>query len=202
MERLGAASGSILADSGSMAHDSDHLLAACRRIAEDSLYTAQAHFEMASQKGRRASFWLVLLPSLVGFASGLAVAIGAPGWVGAFAACAGIVSAVATFLGVAKEATAHEIAGKLLTQLRHEARALCDTYAPPDMPRDLFAAQVRALQDRYRAFVASLPLTDDKAFTKAQAKIQSGTFRYDSESPTALPGTAQPSLPAPKKDRE
>src|ERR1019366_6720347 len=120
-----------------MASNPDNSQVACRRVAEDCLYTAQTHFEMASTKGKRAKGWLVLLPSLVGSASGLAVAIGAPGWVGAFAAMAGIVSGVATFLGVEKEATAHEVAGKLLTQLRHEALALSDTHEP-DMPVDQF----------------------------------------------------------------
>jgi hypothetical protein len=180
-----------------MANDSSHLLAACRRIEENCLYTGQTHFEMAAQKAKRAKGWLVLFPSLVSAASGLAVALGAPGWVGGFAAVSGVISGVATFLGVDKEANAHETAGKLLTQLRHEARALCDTYAP-DMPVELFASQVRALDNRYGAFVASLPLTDEKAFEKVRARIRSGTFQYDSE---AIAGTpSAPSLPAPKRE--
>src|SRR5262245_35861925 len=173
-----------------MATDSSHLHAACHRTAQDCLYTAQTHFAMASEKARRASGWLVLFPSLVAAVSGLAVAIGAPGWIGAFAAVAGIVSGVATFLGVGKEATAHEVAAKLLTQLRHEALALCDTYAP-DMSTEQFATQVRALQNRYGAFVASLPLTSESAFKKAQMRIRAGTFEYDTNS-RALPRTVQP----------
>jgi hypothetical protein len=184
-----------------MVKTSEHLQAACRRVEQDCLYTAQTHFEMASQKAKRAKGWLVLLPSFVSSISGLAVALGAPGWIGAFAAVSGVVTGVATFLGIDKDANAHELAGKLLTQLRHEARALCDTYSP-DLPVDQFASQVLALQNRYGAFVASLPLTSDKAFERVRAKIKSGTFQYDSESPTALPGTAQSSLPAPKKDGE
>lgn len=163
-----------------MANDSAHLLTACQRIAQDCLYTGQTHFEMASQKARRSKGWLILLPSVVSSISGIAVACGAPGWIGAFAALSGVVSGVATFLGVDKDAAAHETAGKLLTQLRHEARALCDTYAP-DMPVEHFAAQVRALENRYGAFVASLPLTDEKAFDKVRLRIKAGTFRYDPE---------------------
>lgn len=179
-----------------MTQTSEHLLAECKKIEENCLYTGQTHFEIASQKARRASGWLVLLPSLISAGSGLAVAIGAPGWVGAFAAFAGIVSGVATFLGVGKEANAHETAGKLLTQLRDEARALRETFSLEWSP-DQFATEVRALGTRYRAFVASLPLTEDAAFEKVRAKIRSGVFQFDSAAPAALPGTAQPGLPAP-----
>jgi hypothetical protein len=189
-----------------MTKTSDHLLAACRRIEENCLYTGQTHFAMASQKSKRAKGWLVLLPSAVSSLSGLIVALGAPGWVGAFAAVSGVVSGVATFLGVDKDVNAHENAGKLLTQLRHEAGALCDTYSP-DLPQEQFAAQVRALENRYGAYVASLPLTDDKEFEKVRTRVRSGTFQYDSALP-ASPGREQPSLPAsvqaslsaPKKD--
>ena len=179
-----------------MANDNAHLVQACRRIAEDSLYTAQTHFEMAAAIGRRAKAWLVLFPSVISALSGLAVAIGAPAWIGGFAAIGGVMSGVASFLGVEKEATSHEIAGKLLTQLRLEALALCDTHAN-NITAEEFAAQVRALQYRYSAFVASLPLTDDKAFKKAQAKVQSGTFKYDADSPVGLSSAHVTSLLAP-----
>jgi hypothetical protein len=193
-------SGTIRAGTRPMTNNSDHLLAACRRLEENCLYTSQTHFEMASQKATRAKGWMVLLPSAISSVSGLIVALGAPGWVGAFAAIAGVVSGVATFLGVDKDATAHEMAGKLLTQLRHEARALSDTYSP-DMPVDRFAADLRALENRYGAFVASLPLTDDKAFEKVRGKIKSGTFQYDSEASPALDAAApRQALPAPTKD--
>lgn len=181
-----------------MASSSEHLLSECRKIEENSLYTAQTHFEMASQKAKRASGWLVLLPSLVSAASGLAVAIGAPAWVGAFAAFSGVVSGVATFLGVGKEASAHEMAGKLLTQLRDEARALRETYSS-DLSIEHFATEVRALGNRYRAFVASLPLTEERAFEKARAKIRSGLFQFDSET-AELPESAPLALLASKKD--
>lgn len=177
--------------------DPAHRLAlACRRVAENSLYTGQTHFAMAEQKAKRTKLWLMLLPSVVSAASGLAVALGAPAWVGAFAAFAGAVSAIASFLGVDKEANAHEVAGKLLTQLRHEAHALCETYSP-DMSVAQFEAQVRALEQRYGAFVASLPLTDDTVFEKVRTRIQSGTFKYDSEAEPTPASPAPKALPAP-----
>jgi hypothetical protein len=162
-----------------MAQEKDHLLAECEKVEENCLYTAQTHFVMAAKKQRLASGWLVVLPSIVSSLSGLAVAIGAKPWVGAFAAVAGVVSGVATFLGVDKEASSHETAGKLLTQLRDDSRALRETYSH-DLSAEQLGTEVRAIGNRYRAYVASLPLTDEASFEKARAKIKSGTFVFDS----------------------
>jgi hypothetical protein len=177
-----------------MADHHDQLVASCRRLEDDCTYTGMTHFEMAAQKGRAAKGWLVLLPSMVSAGSGLAVALAAPGWVGAFAALAGVISAVATFLGVDKEATAHEMAGKLLTQLKHEARALREA---DDLDDDGFAAQLRVLQNRYGAFVASLPVTDNKAFQKVRARLKARAAHEDTDSiPTVRDGAKRPALPA------
>lgn len=163
-----------------MPTSTDHLKTECKKIEENCLYTGQTHFAIAARKERRATGWLVLAPSVVSAVSGFATALGAPNWVGAFAALAGVVSGVATFLGVTKEATAHELAGKLLTQLRDEARALRETYSA-DLSQEQFATEVRALGNRYRAFVASLPPTNDEDFESVRKKIRSGTFEFDSE---------------------
>jgi hypothetical protein len=178
-----------------MTTDVQHLLVECQRIEENSLYTAQAHFEIATSTGRRKKVWLQFLPSLVGAGCGLAVAIGAPPWIAAFSAFAGVVSAVATFLGVEKEAGAHEAAGKLLTQLRDEARALREAYSPA-LTQEQFSAEVRALGNRYRAYVASLPLTNDAAFERGRKKIKDQAFQFDAQAPAVPPTTAAPSLPA------
>jgi hypothetical protein len=178
----------------------DHLIAACRRIEDDCTYTGQTHFEMAAMKSRSAKGWLVFLPSMVSASSGLAVALGVAGWVGAFAALAGTISAVATFLGVDKEATAHEMAGKLLTQLKHEARALREADAP-DLSVESLAAQVRVLTNRYGAFVASLPVTDNKAFQRVRARLKARALPEDSLSiPTVREGPKPAALPAPEGD--
>jgi len=182
-----------------MANDSEHLLAECKKIEENCLYTAQTHFEMASDKGKRAKAWLVLLPSIVSASSGLAVAIGAPGWIGAFAAVSGVVSGVATFLGVGKESSAHETAGKRPTQSRDEARVLGETYSR-DLSAQQLAVEVRALGNRYRAYVASLPVTDGRAFEKARAKIKSGAFAFDADAVAKPPASIPPSLTASTKD--
>lgn len=179
-----------------MTEPHDKVVARCKRVQENALYTAQAHFEIATEKGTRARVWLVLVPSLASSACGLAVALGCPAWLGAVPALAGAISAVSAFLGIEKEASAHESAGKLLTQLRHDARAVCDR-STEAIPAGFFEAEVLALEHRYGAFVASLPLTNDAAFEKARKKIQSGTFKYDHEGAQPQTPTEPPQLPPP-----
>lgn len=180
-----------------MTIDVGHLVAECKKIEENCLYTGQTHFAMAASSGRKVKVWLMLIPSIIGAGSGLAVALGAPTWIGAFAAFTGIVTSVATFLGIDRESIAHETAGKLLTQLRDETRALREAYSP-NMTPEQFATDVRALGNRYRAFVASLPLTSDDAFEKARKKVKDGVFQFDSDAqqPPAVQGPTTPSLPA------
>ena len=176
-----------------------HLLKECDRIAENSLYTAQTHFVVAAKVRRRARGWLVLLPSVVSAVAGVVVAVGGPAMVGAAAALAGCVSGVAAFLGVDRDASAHEQAGRLMTQLRDEVRALRQTYAL-DMSREKLAVEVRALGDRYRTFAATLPITDDAAFEKARERIKSGRFEFDAEA-KRLPEEAQSQLPSKTGER-
>ena len=54
-------------------------------------------WRLAAQK-RRSLVWL-LVPSLISSLSGLAVVLGAPSWIGAFAALSGAVSGAACFFG-------------------------------------------------------------------------------------------------------
>lgn len=175
---------------------SAHLVQECHRIAEDSLYTAQAHFEIATSKGRGVKIWLQLVPSVATAASGTVVAMGGPLWCGAIAALSGVVTGVGAYLGVDKETTSHTVAAKLFTKLRHEARALGETYSSGMSDRELLA-EVRKLRDQYANYVESSPDTDEDAFAKAQKKIQEGRFKPDafaaSQAAKALPESASSS---------
>ncbi|HTE54976.1 MAG TPA: SLATT domain-containing protein [Kofleriaceae bacterium] len=189
------------------------MLAECRRIEENCLYTGQAHFEIAKHRGKSARLWLTLVPALVSAVASFVVAVGAPKLIAAVASLSSAVIAIGSFLGAGKDAAAHENAGKLLTQLRDETRAL-RLVSAPGLTTEQLAAEVKALGTRYRAFVASLPTTDAATFEKVRARIRSGTFEFDSDgaTPSALSGTLQPpaltptadrrSLPASEKDGE
>jgi hypothetical protein len=184
-----------------MENTSEHLLAECRRIEENCLYTGQTHFEIAKQAGKRARLWLVFVPSLVSAVASFVVAVGAPKLIAAVASISSAVIAIGAFLGAGKDAAAHENAGRVLTQLRDETRALREV-SGPDLNPEQLAVEVRALGTRYRAFVASLPMTDHAAFEKVRARIKSGTFQFDSDAAPAPAGSQQTSLPAPRSDAD
>lgn len=154
-----------------------HLLEECRTVAENCLYTAQSHFEAVNPTRWRARLLLVI-PAVVAAASGFLTAIGLPKWIGAFGAVAGLVVAVASILGVDREPAYHQQAGNLLTALRHEARALAETYWR-ELTRDQIFAEVRRINDRYNCLVQALECTDSKAFDRARKRIKAGRFEMD-----------------------
>ena len=153
------------------------LLDECRTIAENCLYTAQAHYVMSKRAYWRGKVFLII-PSCVSAVAGILTAVGLPGWIGAFAAAAGLVSAVASTLGVAEDESAHTSAGNLFTCLRHEARAIHETFYP-DLTHEQLLSEVRRLSDRYNCLVQGTKSTDDKSFTAGREKIRSGTFTPD-----------------------
>lgn len=160
-----------------MVASSQHLVDECRIVAENCLYTAQAHFVLAV-KAERQSRWLLIFPSIVAAISGILVAIGQPGWIGAFAAASGLVAGVASALGVDRKATIHKQAGNLMTALRHEARALCDTYWLELEHQQLFV-EVRRINDKYNCLIQALEITDSASFEKARKRIKEGFFDPD-----------------------
>ncbi len=60
--------------------NNDNLINECRRIEEDCLYTAEAHYIDAACAGR-VSFWVKLIPAVAAAVSGAALLGGAPGWI-------------------------------------------------------------------------------------------------------------------------
>lgn len=156
---------------------SQHLIDECKTVAENCLYNAQAHFLLARKAELKAQL-LLILPSIAAAISGFLTAIGLPGWIGAFAAVSGVVSGVASALGVDRKAASHKQAGNLMTALRHEARTLCDTYWR-ELPHEQFVSEVRRLNDRYNSLIQVLEATDSKAFEKARITIKQGIFEPD-----------------------
>ena len=181
------------------------------RLEESCLHLAQAQFESATRKGARGRTWLVLIPGVVSAAVGIAVAVGGPAALGALAALAGITTAVASFLGVDRDASTHELAGKVLTGLRHEARFLREATAM-ELSDDQYHAEIKRLSDRYNSYQLSQPTPDPKAYAAARASIKEKKFEFDAdEKQTMLAGPVvsqaltqepQASLPAPKSDSE
>lgn len=155
-----------------------YLLDECKTIAENCLYTAQTHYEMANKKIFRTRLLLLIIPSCVAAIAGILTAVGFPGWLGAISAVAGFITAIASYLGIDQQAMAHKQAANLLTALRHEARALSETYWR-ELPHGQLVAEVRRLGDRYNSLIQALETTDTTAFELARKRIQSGIFEMD-----------------------
>jgi hypothetical protein len=173
------------------------LLDECHTIDENCSYTAQAHFE-ACADAERMTKTLTIAPSIVGALIGAAVAVGAPTWLGILGAVAGVTSGLASGLGVDKRGTAHKSAANLLTGLRHDARALRETFAA-HMADEVLLAEVRRLHDRYGVLIQASEITDNKYFERARQRIQAGRLEPDfrQRSQPALPGTADTPTGAP-----
>ena len=153
------------------------LLNELQTIEENCIYTAQAHFIIAGRKGTITQVVFVLASVGAAVAGGL-VAAGLPAWIGMFSAVGGSVGAVAAALGADRDVHSHRVAANALTRLRHEARALRETFSP-SMDPDELTREVRRLSDSYNSMIQGLPPTDDKSMDKASKAIKSGRFVPD-----------------------
>lgn len=154
-----------------------HLINECKIVEENCLYTSQAHFAMADKAEFQARLFLIV-PSCIAAVSGIFTAIGFPAWIGSFAAVSGLITGLASAFGVDRKAGAHKQAGNVLTALRHEARALYESYWR-EIPREQFVAEVRRIHDRHNSLIQILETTDNAAFEKGRKKIKAGIFEPD-----------------------
>lgn len=72
----------------------------------------------------------------------------------------------------------HLLAGKNFTALKHDARALHETFSLGMDDAEL-AIEAKKLHERYNDLVKFVPQTDDKAFNLARGKIQQGIHDPD-----------------------
>lgn len=154
-----------------------HLIEELKTIEENCLYTGQAHFVIASRKGAAVQRVFVIASAAAGIAGAL-VAAGLPAWIGIVSAVAGAVGAVAGALGADEDVHSHRVAANVLTRLRHEARALRETFWNGMDPAEL-TREVRRLSEYYNGLIQGLPPTDDEAMAKATEQIRSGRFVPD-----------------------
>ena len=160
-----------------MSADIAPFLEELKTVEENCLYTAQAHFEIASRKSGTVKT-VYIVAALVSALGGCLVAFGMPKWLGALPALGGAMGAVFSAVGIDKDVHTHLVAANALTKLRHEARALRETYSTTMTPEDL-SRDTRNVSDAYNSMIQGLPPTDEKAMQKARAVIQSGRFEPD-----------------------
>jgi hypothetical protein len=159
--------------------DNSHLINECKRIEEDCTYNAETHHSIASCNDR-ISFWIKFIPAAVAAGSGIAVLKGSPIWVAWLSILSGVVFALATILNPDRNANDHTKAAKDFTVLKHDSRALYQTFSH-EMSQSEYYISVRLLRDRYNNLIRHTPKTSDKAFRKASKKIKAGSHRPDFE---------------------
>lgn len=179
-----------------MTTNTSPFLAELHTVEENCLYTAQAHFAIASRKGTVVKV-VYITAAVLSAIGGCLVALGLPKWLGVLPALGGVVGAVISAVGVDRNVHAHLIAANALTKLRHEARSLRETFSTA-MPLADLARDTRRITEAYNNIIQGLPPTDERAMKKARTAIQSGRFEPDFRSS----GARSKTLPAGKFDQD
>ena len=159
--------------------NNEHLITECKQIEDDCKYTAEAHHTIASGN-EKMGLGLKIIPAGVAAGSGVALLSGYPSWVAWLAIISGVVFAMTTIMGPDKRANDHTKAAKDYTVLKHDARALYQTFSH-EMSQSEFYLSVRLLRERYNNLVSQTPKTTDKAFEKARLKVKSDRHTPDFE---------------------
>jgi len=159
--------------------NNDHLIDECRRIEDDCLYTAEAHYIIAAGASC-VSFWVKLIPALAAAVSGAALLSGAPNWIAWFSVIAGVAFALQSIMNPDKKKEEHSQAGKSYTALKHESRALYQTFRK-EMDQNSFSIMVRILRERYNMIAKMTPQTTIKAFEEGRKRIKAGRHTPDFE---------------------
>jgi hypothetical protein len=157
--------------------NNSHLIDECQRIEDDCLYTAEAHYIIASAAGRMG-FWVKFIPAFAASASGAALLNGAPDFIAWFSVIAGVAFALQSILNPDKKQEDHSQAGKCYTALKHESRALSETFYK-EMDRNSFSVFVRILRERYNMILKLTPQTTIKSFEEGRNRVKAGRHSPD-----------------------
>lgn len=154
------------------------LITECKQIQEDSTYTAEAHYIIADKLSKKA-FWYKVTPACITVFSAFQLLTGSPSWVAWVTLLSGLVTIMNVFMEPEKRARGHLFAAKNFTVLKHEARALHESFKD-FITEDEFYHTVKRLRERYDLLVQFTPSTDDKvAWEKARERIKSGVHTAD-----------------------
>jgi hypothetical protein len=153
----------------------------CKQIQQNCTYTAEAHHQMALRY-KTTRLWLQIIPAIVAAVSGTLVAAGVSPqsllWLTVLSAT---VSAVANIIDPNKNYQAHLDAAKNFTVLKHDSRALHESFGSR-MNDDAFAVAVENLHDKYNELVKMVPPTSKGSFQQARTTIQEGIHSPDKSS--------------------
>lgn len=160
-----------------MTENREHLILECKRIEDDSKYTGETHFQIASSASCKI-FFVKAIPAVLSAISGVGLLVGGPEWLAWLAIISSAVFALNSVINPDRECLVHYSAGKHYTTLKHEARSLYKTFQH-DLDKNTFAVIVSILRERYNKISELTPGTNNKAFEKARKKIKSGRHNPD-----------------------
>jgi len=168
--------------------DTDPLIKATRKLAEDALYTAQTCYEVIHAERRRPIFWIAIPAGIAALAGGLAGA-GLPAAFGIVSAVFGAIAATAASIPSATPIVQVGEAASKLTQLRHELSHFEEIYFATLSPEQRLV-RFAELEKQYYASVHGL-VTTNRAFKRARKRIHAGRFLPDEPVPGSRPGEEQ-----------
>ena len=105
----------------------ENLVNECKRIEEDSTYTAEAHYLLAASLSKKSS-WFKSIPVIITGVSALALLLGSPNWVSWITLISSIIAIINIILEPESKAREHEFAAKSFTVLKHDARSLYESF--------------------------------------------------------------------------
>lgn len=155
----------------------ENLINECKRIEEDSTYTAETHYLIANSLSKK-SFWFKFIPVIITGISALALLLGSPDWVSWITLVSSIIAITNTILEPESKAREHEFAAKSFTVLKHEVRSLYESFKDFIDEKD-FYHEVKRLREKYNWLVQTTPPTDEKNFEKARGRIKKGIHKPD-----------------------
>jgi len=146
-----------------------------RRIEEDSLLSAKAHFEAAALWGQ-FHLWLGIPTTVIAAIAGISALKDYPTLAGLLAMGVAALSALSTFLNPSGRQSAHLLAGNQYLALRNNARIFCSINLA--LSGDDTRAQLIELSDRRNELNAGSPQVSRWAFTRAREGIAAGEAEY------------------------
>jgi hypothetical protein len=150
-----------------------HLVEECRRIERNCHIKAQTHFCMAKTAEIENRLFVItpaVIAALAGFVATANLFPPGKPIADAIAGLAAAMVAVATIMGIDRRAAAQTQAGNMMMRLRHEARALHETFWREMSHSDL-SAEVRRINDRYGELIQLLPIATERAFEKVRRML-------------------------------
>lgn len=150
----------------------------CDAIEQNSTYTAETHHIIAGKQKTLATRFQII-PAIAAAVLGALVGAGqVPTWCIWLSVISAVISAVGNVLNPLKEYYDHLNAAKNFAALKHDSRALKETFSCT-MTDTEFTTAARLLHDRYNDLIRFAPPTDPDSFEKARKRVQSGIHKLD-----------------------